>query len=230
MVPNREKLIISADDFGISRKANQNILNLIRAGKLNRVSVMSEGVFDRQEIEELKNSGIKLDIHLNLNEKIGSKRKLHKPVWYRGIFFVLKIIFMVNNKAVIRKKWQDEIQKFIEIFNQKPDGINSHEYVHFFPAYFPIALELARKQNIQYVRLGEKDLKEKGIVCRILNYLRKGNLNKFHDSKMETSDYMVSLDWLSETNHFLNNIPEGKTELVLHPERKEEYDLVNNRF
>src|SRR3990172_10233069 len=64
---NRKKIILTADDFGKSGKANESILNLAKMGKLDRVSVMSEGVFTAREIEELKNAGVKIDIHLELD-------------------------------------------------------------------------------------------------------------------------------------------------------------------
>ena len=59
-------VIFSADDFGQSALANKNILRLVRAGKIQRVSVMAEGKFTKEEVKELLHSKVKLDVHLTL--------------------------------------------------------------------------------------------------------------------------------------------------------------------
>ncbi|KKQ80371.1 MAG: hypothetical protein UT03_C0026G0009, partial [Candidatus Moranbacteria bacterium GW2011_GWD2_38_7] len=50
---HRERLLIAADDFGISSRANRNILYLVSLGKINRVGVMTRGIISPREIEQL---------------------------------------------------------------------------------------------------------------------------------------------------------------------------------
>lgn len=229
MAINRENLIISADDFGISAEANKNILDLAKSGKIDRVSVLVFGVFNNEEIEELKNSEGKIDLHLNLNEEIGNKRQ-KKGVFGRTFVFLAKVIFGVNSTEKVEKKWKKEIEKFFEIFGQKPDGINSHEYVHFFPAYFKIVLKLAKEFNVDFLRFGKNNLKKGGIISFILNYLRKRNKMKFISSNLVTSDFLASLDWFEQPKNFIEKFKDGELELILHPERKEEYNFIKHEL
>jgi predicted glycoside hydrolase/deacetylase ChbG (UPF0249 family) len=57
----RKNLIISADDFGISRLADVNILRLAEEGKVDRVAVMMSPNLSDREVERLKNSNVKID-------------------------------------------------------------------------------------------------------------------------------------------------------------------------
>jgi hypothetical protein len=41
---------------------------------------------------------------------------------------------------------------------------------------------------------------------------------------------MISLDWIKDFPKFLASLPTGKTEIVCHPERKEEFELIKKYF
>ena len=49
----RKKLIISADDFGKSRTVDENILSLVRAGRIDRVAILIDGDIKDAEVAEL---------------------------------------------------------------------------------------------------------------------------------------------------------------------------------
>ncbi|MDO8240471.1 MAG: ChbG/HpnK family deacetylase [Candidatus Moranbacteria bacterium] len=230
MAYSREKLIISADDFGISQLANDHILALVEAGKLNRVSVMAHGKFTPEEIARLKKTGIKLDIHLDSASEIATDRKLRAGIFLRGIKFILAYLSDSGNHSA-KSDWQNQIQKFNILFGQNPDGLNSHQHIHFFPAYFKIITQLAQKNSIVFIRFGaEKILGSNNLICCILSCLRKINHKNFIVSKLESSDYMVSLDWLGNLPKFLDTLPEGITEIVCHPERPEELEIIKKYF
>lgn len=228
----REKLIISADDFGKSELANKNILALVRLGKLDRVSVMANGNFSPEEIGEITRSGAKLDIHLDLANVPRKERKLKKGVLGRGILFLLKHLGSREyRKERIWSKWTGQIEKFREIFGRHPDGINSHQHVHLFGRYFLMALELAEKYRIPYLRFAKKDLLgSKTNIRRIVYFLWKRDKNIFKNDNFDGPDYFVSLDWIADIEKFTKYLPEGQTELACHPEREEEFELIKKYF
>lgn len=225
----REKLIIAADDFGISSKANRNILKLIRARKIDRVSVMVCGEISPLEISELKKSKVKLDIHLESVELKPEKRKLKDGVVKRSANFLFKYLSGKTSAGVMEIEWERQIQKFKEIFAKFPDGINSHQHIHFWPAYFKIILKLAQKFEIPYLRFGKLGLtKSKNSVFRILKAFHKKDSRIL--AAFDSSDFLVSLDWIKNIEIFLKNLPQGKTEIVCHPEREEEFEIIMNYF
>ncbi len=227
-----KKLIISADDFGKSELVNKNILELVRLGKLDRVSVMANGNFSLEEIGEITRSGVKLDIHLDLANVPRKEKRLKKGVLGRGILFLLKHLGSREYKNErIRDKWTEQIEKFREIFGRHPDGINSHQHVHLFGRYFLMALELAEKYRIPYLRFAKKDLLgSKTNIQRIVYFLWKRDKNIFKNDNFDGPDYFVSLDWIRDVDKFVKDLPEGKTELACHPEREDEFELIKKYF
>ena len=49
-------------------------------------------------------------------------------------------------------------------------------------------------------------------------------------ARQATSDYLVSLDWLSNFKTFYAQLPHGSIELVVHLEREEDYRTLLEYF
>ena len=64
----------------------------------------------------------------------------------------------------------------------------------------------------------------------VLNNLRKWNKKYFLEAKLDSSDHFVSLDWIANFDKFFRHIPEGKIEIACHPEREEEFELIDKYF
>jgi predicted glycoside hydrolase/deacetylase ChbG (UPF0249 family) len=170
---SRHKLVFSADDFGASQKANDNILELVSLRKIDRVAVMMNGKFTDTEIEALLSSGVKLDIHLDAQQKIEQDRKLKAGVFGRIFKFLKNYVTGQNSPQKIGLIWERQIEDFRNRFGRYPDGLNSHQHIHFFPPYFKIALELCRKYDLEFMRFGKLCAKMLGPVSFILNVLKK---------------------------------------------------------
>lgn len=236
---NRENLIISADDFGKSKLANKNILQLTEAGKLDRISVMIEGDFDEKEIDKILAAGVKLDIHFELIWQKRRRNLLKDNTLRQGIVFLVNYFWgdwpvpehPRSGATSVKQEWKEQIEKFRRIFGRMPDGISSHEHVHYFPTYFSIALELADRYKISFVRFGKKGFfGERNSVYLILKIMRWLNKEKLFHAKISSSDYFTSLDWIRNFDEFLKNIPEGKTEIACHPEREDEMEMIDKIF
>ncbi len=242
-------LIISADDFGVSEIANRNILALAREKKIDRTGVMMGGYISQQEAKELLATGIKIDIHLHLLEKdFFEKRKQEagRGVFSRGLLFLIDVTSGRFSPAKVKLIWKKQIEDFHALFGRYPDGLNSHEHMHFFPLFFQPALALREKFGISFMRLGKWEYKaglKFSLAAFILNTLRKINARRNrifvtppHIAKdvpyvLNTSDFLTSFDWITDADKFFENLPDpGQTELVFHPERAEEFEFLKNNF
>lgn len=229
----RAKISLSADDFGISELSNQSILALLRLKKLDRIAVMMDGLRlpSKAEVEELLASGVKLDIHLNEIQKITEKRALSEPVIPRLLNFLWRFISGDIRTSIMEIKWRKELNKFREIFGRNPDGISAHQHIHFFLAYFKAVLRIADDFEIPYIRFGSEGIIESdNNVYRILNFLHRRDEKYFAKAKISSSDFWLSLDWLKDVDTLGEILPEGITEVVCHPERTKEFELVKNNF
>jgi predicted glycoside hydrolase/deacetylase ChbG (UPF0249 family) len=228
---NKKNIIVSADDFGKSELANKNILKLAELGKLDRVSIMVNGKFSEDELKKIVVADVKLDVHLDVEERLEDKEQIQEGFIKRSFIFWNNYLFGTLKKNSIEKKWDSQINKFIDIVGREPDGINTHRYDHFFPSYFPKALKLAKKYKISRIRFGQIIPVEKnGLTSAILKYFYRKNEEAFRKSGLSTFDYCVSLDWIENMENFLEKLPEGEIELVCHPEREGEKNIINKYF
>lgn len=229
-ISNRKNIIISADDFGMSERANRNILFLVSIGKIDRIAIMMSGSFSEKDLASITKSGVKLDIHLTLDSNTCADPKT-PPLLSRSVKFLKNYMSGKYRRAVVAKKWEDQIKKFYEAIGKYPDGINSHEHVHFFPPFFKIVAELQNKFPIPYLRFGNKEiLTQKNKVGKILKFLRNFNQTNFKKTAFTSSEKLVSLDWIQNLDGFLDNPPEGTIEIVCHPHRAEEFVLLKDNF
>lgn len=217
---------ISVDDFGISASANARILRLVSDGRIQRVAIMVCGEISSNEIATLCASGVALDIHLDISDSIRPKRKLSDGVMGRGINFFYRYLFGGLSKEKILKLWEKQIVKFRELFGRLPDGLNSHEHVHFFPPFFSVIVALADRYGIPYVRLGSKASRKLHKVSIILDAFRFFDRRMRYKSKFQTSDRLISADWMGDFDrlHWKDLFPvDESVEVIFHPEREEEY-------
>jgi predicted glycoside hydrolase/deacetylase ChbG (UPF0249 family) len=176
---------------------------------------------------------VKLDIHFELAWQKKRRNILKASALKRAVNFLVSYFRADSGYGGkhVSQEYERQVEKFRKIFGRFPDGINSHEYVHYFPPYFRIALKLAKKFNISYIRFAKKELlRKKNITGLTLNILHRLDKKKFREARLKSSDYFSSLDWIGNMNEFSKNIPEGKIEIACHPEREEEFELINNCF
>lgn len=231
MTKMREKnMIFTADDFGISQKADERILKLAEAGVLDRVAVMTRGAATASSLERLAKSGVKIDLHAEIRDDIDPNRTLKAGAAGRILIFVKNFLFGENRVSRVAERWDAQIRDFQSIFGRYPDGLNSHEHTHFFPPYFRALLSLAKKYDIPFVRFGKKSFPGNTSVSRILNMLRVADRQEFSRSGLASSDIMISFDWIGSLEP-LEKYPESTTiEILFHPERDEEMEFLEKNF
>ncbi|TSD02268.1 MAG: Glycosyl transferase family protein [Parcubacteria group bacterium Athens0714_25] len=224
----KNEVVISVDDFGESFEKNSKILKLVKKDRIDRVAVMIERNLSKEEIAFLKQSGVKIDLHLETFER--QEVESQSGAFQRGINFGIDYFFQKKYaSSEIEKMWDGQIRHFEKIFGQKPDGLNSHEHVHLFPYFFQIACLLAEKHEITYIRLGKKGCPfVHKIVRHILHLFHFKNKKILHNFKnIRSSEYLLSLDWILNKNNPEKYL-KPKTEIVCHPKRKKEYAFLEN--
>lgn len=226
-------IIVSADDFGKNYSTNKNILELLSLKKLHRISVMINGTFSLEEVRLLFDSSVKLDLHLNFFNLLegGPHSKEEVSILGRLLAFSKNYLLGKIKVSAVKEDWTAQLEKFHTIFGKYPDGLNSHEHVHFFPPYFKIISDLAQKSKITYVRFGKKDfLQANNFVSWVIFGLKKINRRRFLAAGLDSADFLISLDWLKEEAlRETKNLPCGEIELIIHPEITAEMEFIKTR-
>jgi predicted glycoside hydrolase/deacetylase ChbG (UPF0249 family) len=220
---------IAVDDFGIGELANKRILTLVLEGRVNRVAVMVHGRISPDEIAVLLRSGVFLDVHLDIVSGINPERKISDGVLGRLAGFLRRYIVGEHSRERVRAMWEEQSLQFQKMFGRFPDGLNTHEHIHFFPPFFLILIGLAEKYAISYVRMGQRGWGSINGVAIILDALRFFNRNILKKMHCETSTFLVSADWTSnlEMASIQKRLKSGESaEVIFHPEREEEYKYL----
>lgn len=227
----RERFIITADDYGI-RQTAEPILRLVHEGKVDRVAVLIHYV-SQEQADALLASGAKIDLHLELIGILKSGDKVRESALFRGINFFMRYITGLLTTRQVETEWRDQIHRFEALFGRLPDGLNSHEHLHFFPAFSRVFLGLAKEYRVQYARFSRQGMllsQDFTLIGKVLGFLWKRTAHLYQALPFETSDYLVSLDWISDFDTFAQELPSGTVELVVHLEREEDYRIMLEQF
>lgn len=228
----RKKLIIAADDYGI-RETSKPILDLAEKGILDRVAVFSELVTD-SDMQALLRTGVAIDIHLELMHLLKSGYEDTGGAFSRGMNFLIRRIFGRVNKEKARTEWRRQIVLFRERFGRLPDGLNSHEHVHYFPEFFSVIAELAKEFGIGYVRLGRNGIirgRHGRLTSQILASCARSDRKFLFANERGSSEWVTSFDWFAGEDEFRDVMSKSEysnIEVVFHPERLNEKQALES--
>jgi hopanoid biosynthesis associated protein HpnK len=155
-----KKLIINADDFGISPRVNEAVERAHSQGVLTSATIMTnmDGFPEAVAVaKRLPRLGV--GVHLNLfsgravsqDKRVGPL--LHKDGSFRYSLQTLAFlsVFSHSVRTAIKIELAAQIQRLIDT-GLHPTHLDSHKHIHFFPAVYPIVCSLARRFKISAVR------------------------------------------------------------------------------
>lgn len=155
------KLIINADDFGMSKTVNEAIVAGYNNGVLTSTCIMANMPGFEHALKCLeKMQGIGLGIHLNIVEKkttLPSNHREHNSKLYNkeGCFnngFVRTLIKSYDEDFMmeVENEFRSQIEKVLE--HAEVDHIDSHVHIHSIPKIFDLVCRLAKEYKIPCVR------------------------------------------------------------------------------
>ena len=159
------KIDYHADDYGISMSASRHIIELIKAGKLDSISIMPNmPAFDESmELlsEEWDTLAIKPKVSIHLNLIDGHSLVDGKILEYSWGYLLFYSYFRGRNyrtiKERIKKEFVCQIQKGLEYSFVNKVRLDSHLHVHMIPIVFDAmmeaVLELGIKDRLEFVRI-----------------------------------------------------------------------------
>jgi len=155
------RLIVNADDFGLSSSVNEAVIRAHRDGILTSASLMvNEAGFD--EAVKLAKENPKLGVGLHLTLLMGHSAlpsgKIPGLVNSRGEFSNNPVAVGMNYffKRSLREHLRAEIHAQFEKFHKTGlplDHVNGHLHFHLHPTIFKILMEDTEKFKIRHLRL-----------------------------------------------------------------------------
>jgi chitin disaccharide deacetylase len=150
-----KKIIICADDFGISSGVSKGILQLAENNKISATSVMV--CFDdwRQEAKPLFNLKNQIDIGLHFtltgSAPLSNPQEIPSLVNTRGEFeslgqFIKKCFLRNINSEDVKREFHKQFDSFVEFFGFTPHYVDGHHNVHQYPVVNKVLIEVFKEK------------------------------------------------------------------------------------
>jgi predicted glycoside hydrolase/deacetylase ChbG (UPF0249 family) len=139
---SEKKIVVCADDYGMSTAVNQAVLQLAQMGRLNATSCLVDGPAFAQGAPALKHSGIQMGLHLNFTEKLAATQGIYKPLgqlvracWLRSL-----------PRAQVNRQINQQLDRFEQLLQCAPQFVDGHQHVHQFPVIRTELLAVLRQR------------------------------------------------------------------------------------
>ena len=144
-------LKIIADDLGLHKSVNDGIIFLLKEGKINGASLMANGEAFEDAVGQCINARLSnIGVHLNLVEQMSVVSG--EPLLKNHRIFFVKYILGFIAKDIIREELKAQVEKVIRA-GIMPVFLNGNQHLHLLPGIMDIAIDLAKKYNIPYIRI-----------------------------------------------------------------------------
>lgn len=238
-----KRLIVNGDDLGADMGRNRGILEGVRAGVVTSVSVLANGPASQEAMQCIQKQStgyVSVGLHFNISEGRPLSSRPSRLVGSEGCF--------LGKEACLRLLLQDEDRGLAEdvalelkaqldwalSWGVPITHIDGHQHAHIFPAAVEPVLACARKARISWIRL---PLEERPLVevisdpkvaaeARLFNKVALEALGRLRGSGLRTPDFFCGLYYkgllsLRLLDEMLGKLPQGITELMVHPGRME---------
>jgi hopanoid biosynthesis associated protein HpnK len=161
----RRRLIVNADDFGISEEVNLSIVRAHREGLLTSASLMVTGAaFDQAVRLAKENPRLAVGIHLVtvMGRAVLPKSEIPSLVDEEGNFSNdptaagLKYYFSAQARRELRRELAAQFEKFAST-GLRLSHIDGHLHLHVHPVIFNAALELGARYGARRMRVPEEE-------------------------------------------------------------------------
>ena len=151
MSETARRIILCADDYGISPGVNQAIRELVVSARLNATSVMVVAPsFSRAEavaLDTLNAAGerVAIGLHLTLTGPLKPLTPGYAPL-VDGAFLPLTTTLRLAvqqrlDMTALAAELRAQFEAFAQAFGRAPDFVDGHQHVHLFPQVRHAALE-----------------------------------------------------------------------------------------
>jgi predicted glycoside hydrolase/deacetylase ChbG (UPF0249 family) len=140
--PAPRRIIVCADDYGLSPGVNRAILELIARRRLNATSVMTVApAFDRASATALQEAALsancQIGLHLTLTAPFRPLTMHFRPL-HNDTFLPLPRLLVASllrrlDREMLKAEISTQLAAFERMFDRPPDYVDGHQHVQAFP-------------------------------------------------------------------------------------------------
>ena len=234
---NKKRIIVNADDFGLSPNINRGIIEAVQAGVVKSASMLANGEAVDDALERAgKRPELGIGLHLSVvfGKPISPSEKIPSLIFAKGEFargygqFLRRYLTGGVKLAEVEYEWEQQREKLDSL---EIDHLDSHQHLHLLPGLFKLAVRLAEKWGIPYVRIPWENIRIgiKGnaeLPKKVLNMFSCGKRTRLRENNLHTTDNFFGSSFSGALTNpvwrrLMPSIPAGLTEIMCHPGRED---------
>jgi len=221
------KVIINADDFGLSQSVNDGIVHCFKQGVVTSASLMVNTPFTEDAVAKIGANGIKnVGVHLNLTYGLSVLKDVPSLVDADGKFhYVCSLGYYARYEEGVRELTA-QVEKFLS-FGLTPTHLDYHHYFHQEPHVFKAYVEVAKKYGLPargFTEQARAELNRAGVVTTdafsfdFHDYGARAEtlaeVVKHYSGKAETLEIMATLGYVDDYTRMQSSYDYREVELV----------------
>ena len=199
--PSGRRLVVNADDFGLSPGVDRGIVEAFERGVVTSASLMVRRASAPRAARRARQLGLDLGLHLDLGEW----------VWRKGRWTVSYAVVALDDARAVAREIDRQLQRFRSLVGADPTHIDSHQHVHGRQPVLGVAK--ARAERLGVPLRGHSPLVR---FCGAF-YGQTGTGESLDLEDHIGVEHLVNL---------IGSLPEGVTELGCHPGLDPDLDSV----
>lgn len=242
-----KRVIVNADDFGMTPGINRGILETHGRGIVTATSMMATGSAFEEGIRLAReNPSLDMGLHLSLTvgKPVSNDPDVIRSLATSGAFrfgnrdLLIDLLFGKISPSVLHREIEAQFKKAVDT-GIRVTHVDGHESIHLFPGIRDIVFEMMKHYGIVFIRRSYERIPLRKVGK--LRYWKKALLNllglllvrRIRGSGLRTTDYYYgSFDagYLGRENlaAMILNLREGTSEIMCHPGyRDASFDLIS---
>jgi predicted glycoside hydrolase/deacetylase ChbG (UPF0249 family) len=201
------KLIVNADDYGRTAAVSRGILEAHRMGIVTSTSVMiNQPAIDAQLAEALAETRLGVGQHLvvTAGRPVLPAAQVPDLVDGRGRFLDQHSVWARAERVPVgqlRAELSAQIERFCALAGHLPDHLDCHHFVHLFPPFFQVYVDLAASHGLP-IRVPFPPQPEFGHALDRLPYL-EGFPPDLVRGMIATNSNLLRARGLAHPDHFI---------------------------
>lgn len=231
------RLIINADDLGINAQRSHGIFQCMEFGVVTSTSIIPGCSDSDTAARHAKERSYPAGLHFNITEEYPLSKADQVPSLTdaNGKFHDRKkLLMLLEDNAIqkedIEREFRAQLEWCLDVYGS-PTHVDSHHHMHIHPIVAHAILPILERYGIRFVRIPvELPLPPFGYEVSEAQLQSVQELNNraiaakhiFASSGMSYTDHFRGLTLvgnasLKNLRHVISKLPEGTTELMVHP-------------
>lgn len=230
------RLIVNADDLGINPPRTHGIFACMDQGIVRSATLIPNMADSDGAARHCRERGISIGLHINLSEgaALSSERDIATLLDPSGFLMGKERTRKALDEGAIdpthlERELRAQLEWCLDHYGQ-PTHVDGHQHLHVHPAVAPLLAPILSRYGITIVRVPCESLErlpweipeERATWIRMISAQASHAREIFTSLDLRTSDHFRGMALAGVANarkfrHLLCALPEGTTELMVHP-------------